>query len=89
MKLNALLLILCLSLPILCGAGDNKNIEQAVRDMDEQWSRPAGSKDVDKTVSFYSADAVVLPPNAAAVTTKDEIRSAWKDMLTSPSATIS
>ena len=72
----------------LATAADTK-IEQALRDLDAQWSKDAGSKDVDKTVSYYSSDAIVMPPNAAAATTKEEIRSAWKEMLTSPGAAIS
>src|SRR4029077_3278515 len=56
-------------------------IEQALRDLDAQWSAAAAAKDIDKTVSFYSDDAVVLPPNQAAVTTKDGIRALWKDLI--------
>jgi ketosteroid isomerase-like protein len=61
-------------------AGDMK-AEQALRDADEQWSKVASTKDVEKTVSFYSNDAVVLPPNAATVTTKDGIKELWKGFL--------
>src|SRR5437667_12545589 len=64
-------------------------IEQALRDLDAQWSKDAGAKDVDKTVSYYAESAVVMPPNASAATTKEAIRSAWKEMLTSPGAAIS
>jgi ketosteroid isomerase-like protein len=52
--------------------------EQALRAADEQWSKIASTKDVEKTVSFYSNDAVVLPPNAAMVTTNDGIKELWK-----------
>jgi uncharacterized protein (TIGR02246 family) len=64
-------------------------IEQALRDLDAQWSAAAGAKDLDKTVSFYCDDAIVMPPNAASATTKEAIRSAWKEMLTTPGAAIS
>jgi ketosteroid isomerase-like protein len=57
--------------------------EQAVRDADAAWSKAAGSKDVDKTVSFYADDAMVLPPNEPAVTSKDGIRNLWKGFLDS------
>jgi ketosteroid isomerase-like protein len=69
-------------------AGDAK-IEQALRDADAQWSAAAGAKDLDKTVSYYSDDAIVMPPNASAATTKESIRSAWKEMLMTPGAAIS
>ena len=65
-------------------AGDKKGGgEQAVRDTDEQWSKAAAAKDLDKTVSFYADDAMVLPPNEPAVTSKDGIRNLWKGFLDS------
>jgi uncharacterized protein (TIGR02246 family) len=69
-------------------AADTK-IEQSLRDLDAKWSAAAGAKDIDKTVSYYSEDAVVMPPNAPSATTKETIRSAWKEMLTTPGAAIS
>ena len=69
-------------------AADTK-IEQALRDLDAQWSAAAGAKDLDKTVSYYSEDAIVMAPNAPGATTKEAIRSAWKEMLTTPGAAIS
>src|SRR5437762_12197959 len=68
-------------------AADTK-IEQALRDLDAKWSAAAGAKDIDKTVSYYSEDAVVMPPNAPSAKTRETIRSAWKEMLTSPGAAI-
>ena len=55
--------------------------EKAVRDADAEWSKVAGAKDLDKTVAFYADDALVMPPNQAAVTTKDGIRNLWKGFL--------
>ena len=69
-------------------AGDTK-IEQELRDLDAKWSAAAGVKDIDKTVSYYSEDAVVMPPNAPSAKTRETIRSAWKEMLTTPGAAIS
>ena len=68
-------------------AGD-PNIEQALRDLDAQWSKAAGAKDLDKTVSFYSDDAVVMPPNAPSAATKEAVRNAWKGLLASPGLVI-
>jgi uncharacterized protein (TIGR02246 family) len=64
-------------------------IEQALRDLDAQWSAAASAKDLAKTVSFYSEDAIVMPPNAPSATTRETIRGAWKEMLTTPGAAIS
>src|SRR6266446_5628624 len=70
-------------------AGSKGADEQAVRDADAQWSKAAAAKDLDKTVSYYSNDAIVMPPNASSATTKDAIRKVWQDLLTSPGVAIS
>lgn len=70
-------------------AADTKNIEQTLRDLDAQWSSAAGAKDLEKTISFYSQDAIVLPTNAPAATTRDAIRNTWKELLASPGLAIS
>jgi uncharacterized protein (TIGR02246 family) len=93
MKTKPLILTGCLALLSFAfvgtaAAGDTRS-EQALRDLDAKWSAAAGAKDIDKTLSNYSEDAVVMPPNAPAATTKETIRSAWKEMLTTPGAAIS
>ena len=71
-------------------SADTKNtIEQTLRDLDDQWSTAAGAKDLEKTVSFYSDDAIVMPPNASAATTKGAIRKVWQELLASPGLVIS
>ena len=90
MKPKTLLLTITFGLAAasVCLAGDTK-AEQALRDADAAWSKAAESKDLDKTVSYYSDDATVLPPNASAATTKEAIRKIWQDMLASPGLAIS
>jgi uncharacterized protein (TIGR02246 family) len=58
--------------------------EAALKNLDAEWSKAAGAKDVDKTVSYYSDDALVLPPNSPALTGKEAIRAMWKGMLSAP-----
>src|SRR5881392_3000425 len=93
MKTKSLVLAGCIALLSFTFAGTaaaaDTKIEQALRDLDAKWSAAAGAKDVDKTVSYYSEDAVVMPPNAPSAKTRETIRSAWKEMLTSPGAAIS
>jgi len=90
MKTKTLVLTLTVGLAAaaVCLAGDTK-AEQALRDADAAWSKAAESKDLDKTVSYYSDDATVLPPNASAATTKEAIRKIWQDMLARPGLGIS
>jgi len=62
--------------------------ESAVRDADGQWSKTAMANDLDGTVSYYTDDASLLPPNAPIATGKQAIRAAWATML-SPDTTVS
>jgi ketosteroid isomerase-like protein len=87
MKINVFISLLLFS--CIASAADNTAIEQALRDLDAQWSSAAGAKDFGKTVSFYSADAIVMPPNAPAATSKEAIRRVWQDLLASPALVIS
>jgi ketosteroid isomerase-like protein len=58
--------------------------QAALTNLDAEWSKAAGAKDVDKTVSYYSDDALVLPPNSPALTGKAPIRAMWSGMLNAP-----
>ncbi len=58
--------------------------ESTLREWDAQWSKAASAKDVDKTVSYYADDALVLPPNGPVPTSKDALRKTWEGMLTAP-----
>ena len=78
-----LFLILCAPLAFAVTTFATGAGEKAVRDADAEWSKVAGAKDLDKTVSFYADDATVLPPNEAMVTSKTGIRNLWKGFLDS------
>ena len=95
MKTKPLVLSICFALLSFgfigaASAADTKSaIKQALHDLDAQWSAAAAAKDVDKTVSFYSDDAIVMPPNAPSATTKEAIRNVWQDLLASAGLVIS
>lgn len=55
--------------------------ESTIRALDAQWSKTAAANDVDGTVSYYSDDASLLPPNAPIASDKQSIRSAWASLL--------
>jgi ketosteroid isomerase-like protein len=63
-------------------------VEQLLRDLDAQWAKAAAAKDVEQTIGFYSADAIVLPPNATSAATREAVRNVWKEMLASPGLVI-
>jgi ketosteroid isomerase-like protein len=62
--------------------------DQRLRDLDAEWAKAAAAKDVEQTIGYYSADAIVLPPNATSAATKDAVRNIWKDMLATPGLAI-
>ena len=62
--------------------------ESAVRDQDAQWSKAAVANDLEGTVSYYSDDASMLPPNAPIATGKQAIRAVWASLL-NPDVTVS
>jgi ketosteroid isomerase-like protein len=80
--------LLLLSLMFACQtqtASDTRATDEAaLRNLDDQWSKAAGAKDVDKTVSYYANDAIVMPPNTPMATGKEPIRAIWKGMLGAP-----
>jgi len=55
--------------------------EQAIRELEAAWSKAAGEKQLDATVSYYADDAAVFPPNAPIATSKEAIRTAWTQLL--------
>lgn len=63
-------------------------VERTLRDLDAQWSKAAAAKDLERTIAYYSDDAIVLPPNAASAATNEAIRNVWKDLLATPGLVI-
>ena len=55
--------------------------ESAIRDLDAKWSKTAAANDLDGTVSYYSDDAHLLPPNAPIASGKQAIRAVWASLL--------
>ena len=65
-----------------------QSVEQRLRDLDAEWAKAAAAKDIEQTIGYYSADAIVLPPNAAGAATKEAVRNVWKEMLAAPGLVI-
>jgi ketosteroid isomerase-like protein len=69
---------------------DNRAADAAaVQKADADWSAAAQSKRADAWVAFYADDAVVLPPNEAMATNKDEILKSITDLLALPGFSVS
>ncbi len=64
--------------------GDEKALMQTSRD----WAKTAASGDVDAMLAYWADDAVVLPPNKAAITGKAAIRAFVEESLRIPGFSI-
>ena len=89
-RVSTLVLVVCLlAFSSACqnqGTGDTRSADEAaLKSLDDEWSKAIGSRDVEKTISYYTDDAVVMLPNIPTLTSKEAIRSLWKAMLESPS----
>jgi uncharacterized protein (TIGR02246 family) len=60
---------------------DVANEESAIRALNRQFEQAVASKNVDAIAQLYSADAVVMPPNAPAVRGQTAIRAFWAEMV--------
>lgn len=58
--------------------------ETAIRAASDVWNQAAATKDLDKSVSVYTDDAVLFAPKAPAAVGKDNIRKAWQGLLAAP-----
>jgi ketosteroid isomerase-like protein len=65
----------CLGLCAMPGLGQTSGkAADAIKQADKEWLAAVGAKDVDRTVSFWTDDAVVQPPGQPAVVGAAAIR---------------
>lgn len=58
--------------------------EAAIRETVDAWSKAAGSKELERCLSFYTEDAAVLPFGAPIAKGKDQIRHVWSMLMSNP-----
>ena len=63
--------------------------EAAMRATTTEWAKVAAAKDLEKTLSYYTDDASLFPPNAPVMTGADARRKAWTAMLAHTDLTLS
>lgn len=87
-QISLLVLLASLCLSAACQtqpAADTRAADEAtLRNLDAEWSKAAGAKDIEKTVSYYSDDALVMPPNSPVLQGKAAVRAMWQGMLNMP-----
>jgi ketosteroid isomerase-like protein len=84
MSRTSLIFLLLLLLTACQTRSDTPADETALRKLDDEWSKAAGSRDVEKMISYYSDDAVVMIPNIPTLTGKEPIQTLWKSIIGSP-----
>ena len=62
--------------------------ETAIRAGEAEWAKAAAAKDVEKVVSFYADDAVLLEPNEPIADSRTAIRASWTRMAAVPDLAI-
>ena len=63
--------------------------EQAIREMEMDWSKAFGTKDVERIVSFYADDAALMVPGEPGVSGKEAIRASIGKMMAMPGLSLS
>jgi len=61
-----------------------KTDEQAIRDLDAEWSRAAEQKDAAKFATFYSETGSAFPFNAPIATGRAKIQELWTALVAKP-----
>ncbi|HXQ71246.1 MAG TPA: DUF4440 domain-containing protein [Pyrinomonadaceae bacterium] len=81
-----LIVLVLLSLFVACQRqADTRAADEAtLRNLDAEWSKAAGAKDLEKTVSYYTDDALILPPNIPTIQAKQGARTMWQGMFSVP-----
>ena len=63
--------------------------ERAIRDIETDWNKALGAKDVERIVSYHSDDASLFYANRPIMTGKEAIRAYWTKSLAAPGLSLS
>jgi len=64
--------------------GDASGEAKVLTKLDDDWSKVAATKDAEKTVAFYTDDAIVYPPNEAAAVGRAAAKKVWASYFALP-----
>ena len=70
-------------------AADMDKNAKALAALDEDWSKAAVKRDVDRVASFYAEDAIVYPPNAPVAIGRPAAKKVWASYFADPTFLIS
>jgi uncharacterized protein (TIGR02246 family) len=80
---SAVLVVIVLLLAGI-GSGAAKSDEEAVRELDAQWSKAAQNKDAAKFATFYAETGSALPFNAPIATGRAKVQELWTSLMAKP-----
>jgi ketosteroid isomerase-like protein len=84
-----LIAIALLAVTRIClAAPEDKNAKELIA-IDDDWSKAAVAKDVDRVASFYAQDAVVFPPDEPVAVGSVAARKVWASYSADPTYQIS
>ena len=91
---SALLIVICGTALLFAAACAPKapaddTDAQTLTQLDDAWSKDAGTKNTEKVASYYATDAVAYPPNAPVAIGRDAAQKVWADYFAAPSFAIS
>lgn len=58
-------------------AVDVEALAKTLTQLDDDWAKAAGTRDVDRVVSFYAEDAIAYPPNAPIASGQAAAKQVW------------
>jgi uncharacterized protein (TIGR02246 family) len=70
-------------------AADMDASAKALAKLDDDWSKAAAAKDVDRVASFYAEDAIAYPPNEPVAAGRAAARKVWAAYFADKSFAIS
>jgi ketosteroid isomerase-like protein len=70
-------------------AADDKAAAKTLTALDDDWSKAAGARDVDRVASFYAEDARAYPPNEPIAVGRAAAREVWARYFAAPDFKIS
>jgi uncharacterized protein (TIGR02246 family) len=71
-------------------AVDNRAADEAaIRAADAAWSKAAGEKDLERTVSYYADGAVLMAAGSPLASGKDAIKKGFTEMMANPGFALS
>ena len=82
--LTFLMLAGCASAPMAPPAPDLAAEEKTIRDSEAAWSKEMASKNIEKQMTHYASDAVLVSPGGPAMKGSAAIQASMKEMFSDP-----